>query len=340
MKFLDPQKFWLLLGIPVIAVFYLAAFRAKKKAFARFGNTEMLKKLTRSTSFFMQKLKAFFIITAYFFLVMALARPAWGVKTRIVPRKANDIIVLLDVSTSMMASDIKPSRLMRAKKEISEFIERLSGDRVGIMVFAGKSIMQCPLTADYGAAKMFLDAVDEDIVPQAGTDLEGALRAAANRFSREDLKHRIILLVTDGEAHEGDPAGTAEKLSEEGVIIYSIGIGSPEGGPISINKNGRTIYKKDKEGSIVMSRLDEKTLMEISAASGGKYFRAASSGLPLDRITKDISELEKAGLEGKDFSRYRERYAYFLFVAFIFIVAEFTLSDKKKAKGEYKGRFE
>jgi Ca-activated chloride channel family protein len=340
MRFAEPQYFYLLFLLPAFAVFYGWAFRKKRQALARFGNLDLVRKLMAATSSGRQVFKAALILGGVGFLVLAAARPQFGTKEEVVRRKGVDIVVALDTSLSMLAEDIRPNRLERAKREVAALIDRLKGDRVGIVAFAGQAFAQCPLTLDYGAAKLFLDAVDTGLIPVRGTAIGEAIRVSARAFDREQKKYKVLILVTDGEDHEGDPLRAAQQAAGEGVRIYAIGVGTREGELIPIRSDGMVSYWKDRSGNIVKSRMDETTLEKVALITDGKYYRSTSSGIELDRVYEDVSRMEQRELSSRRMTQFEDRYQYPLFLAVACFVAEALLSDRRKVRQEWRGRFE
>jgi Ca-activated chloride channel family protein len=332
--FAQPEYLVILAAIPVLILFYIVVFKQKKHALAKFGNLELMQKISQNTSYKRQKIKAVLIILSFILLMIALARPQIGTKLGIIKRKGIDIILAIDTSFSMMAEDIKPNRLQKAKQEVNSLIDKLKGDRIGLIVFAGKSFVQCPLTLDYSAAKMLLDAIDINTVPVPGTRIGDAIRCATNAFVKKERKHKVLILLTDGEDHDSNPISAAKEAKKEGVKIYTVGIGSPKGEPIPIRAPDGQIkeYKKDKSGEIVMSKLDELTLEKIALLTDGKYYRATYGEIELDKIYEDISKMEKKELRAKQYIQYEDRFQYFLVVALILLVLEMLISDRKRLK--------
>jgi Ca-activated chloride channel family protein len=328
--------------IPLLALFFWYAFRSKKKALERFGKTELIQKLTRSVSRKRQVWKVIFIVLAFLFLVLAFARPQLGTKLRTVQREGQDILIALDVSLSMLAEDIKPNRLEKAKHEIASLIDKMQGDRVGLIAFAGKAFIQCPLTLDYGAAKMFLDIMDEDLIPVPGTAIGEAIQKAVTAFVEKERKHKILILITDGEDHVGKPVEMAAAASKEGVVIYCVGIGSSKGVPIPlVNDRGqRTGFKKNESGEVVMTKLDELTLEKIALETGGKYYRASPGEVELDRIYEDIGNMEKKTLSSQQYAQFEDRFQVLLGFVLFFLVLETLIPERKRIKKEWRGRFE
>ncbi|MCK4385594.1 MAG: VWA domain-containing protein [candidate division Zixibacteria bacterium] len=324
----------LLILLPLLIVFYWFVFRMKRRAKERFGNLGLVEKLSLSFSPKKQRWKVALILLGTLFLLFSLARPQLGTKLTLMKREGVDIVIAMDVSFSMMAEDIRPNRLEKAKQEVNGLIGRMRGDRVGLVAFAGVPFVQCPLTLDYSAAKMFLDIIDVNLIPQPGTAIGDAIRTSIGAFNQKERKYKVLILLTDGEDHDSDPLGAAEEASKEGIRIYTIGIGSVQGEPIPIKDNrGRvTGFKKDKEESVVVSKLDEVTLQKIALISGGKYYHATSGEMELDKIYDEISKMEKKELEGKLLTQYEDRYQYFLLVSVILLSIEFLLSEKRSKK--------
>jgi Ca-activated chloride channel family protein len=286
--------------------------------------------------------KVFLLLVSVFFLILTFARPQFGERLQIMKRRGIDLLIALDTSLSMLAEDIKPNRLERAKHEIANLIERLRGDRVGLLAFAGDSFVQCPLTTDYGAAKMFLDAMDTDMIPEPGTAIGTAIEKALEAFVKQERKYKVLLLLTDGEDHVSDPIGSAKKAAEEGVRIYTIGLGTRKGEPIPIRDARGNVeeYKRDRKGEVVMTKLDEATLQKVALLTDGKYYRSTMGEGELEKIYEDISKLEKKEFEAKEFTQYEDRFQYFLIFAIVLLSVEALLTDRRKVKKTWEGRFE
>lgn len=340
MRFASSESFWLLLSLPLLAGFFLYAYRKKRNTLLRFAQVEMLKRMTQNYSQRRQVFKAFLILTVAFFAVLSLARPQWGSKMELMKRKGLDVVVAVDVSLSMYAEDIKPNRMARAKQEIGKFVDRLGGDRVGLVAFAGEAFLQCPLTLDYGAIKVFLDVLGPDLVNIPGTNISSAMETALKAFDPKERKYRVMVLLTDGEETEGRAEQLAEEASRMGVTIYTVGIGSRSGVPIPLkDAQGRVTYKKDGQGNVVTTRLDEVLLQKIALATGGKYYHADPGRFELEEILKEINKMEKRELEGERFSQFEERFQIPLAAALVLLVSEMLVSDRRRRKREWSGRF-
>ena len=341
-RFAFQHFLYLLLLVPVLIAFFIYTFRQKRKALALFGNMELIQKLTRSVSRKRQVWKTVLIVVGVLFLVLSLSRPQLGTKMRTVQREGQDILIALDVSTSMMAEDITPNRLEKAKHGVGSLIDKFQGDRVGLIAFAGEAFVQCPLTLDYGAAKMFLDIMNPDLIPTPGTAIGQAIEKAMASFVEGERKHKVLILITDGEEHVGEPVEIAKVAAREGIVIYCVGLGSAKGVPIPLidERGNRVGFKKDLNSEVVMTKLDELTLEKIALETGGKYYRASPGEVELEKIYDDISEMEKKSLSSQQYAQFEDRFQVLLGFALFFIVLEILVPERRRQKKEWKGRFE
>ncbi len=340
MRFGSPEYFWCLLALPLVVGFFIWSYQARRRALRRFAAPALIARLAPTGDLGRQVLKWTVLVLFVVFVVFALVRPRFGVKMEMVERKGVDVMVALDVSKSMLAQDITPNRIERAKHEIRKFIDLLRGDRVGLIVFAGESYVQCPLTLDYGAAQLFLDAVNTDWIQLQGTALAQAIEQSVRAFRSEERKHKVLVILSDGEDHGGEAVDAARKAAEEGVRVYTIGIGSQSGVPIPLRTRGggNVVYKKDREGNLVMTRLNPAVLDKIAQEGNGKYFHA---GLDLDltRIYSEIAQMEKKDLGMNRMTVYEEKYQWFLGIALGLLLLEFFIPDRVRRKREWKGRY-
>jgi len=340
MRFGSPYYFWLMLCIPMFVGLFIFVYQRKLVIMRRFASLDVIKRLTPQNTQSRQILKWCLFLLFFLFAVLALSRPRFGVKMEMVERKGIDIMVALDISKSMLAEDVTPSRIERAKFEIDRFIDLLKGDRVGLIVFAGESYVQCPLTLDYGAAKMFLNVVTTDWVQRQGTAIAAAINQAREGFKSKQNKSRVLIILSDGEDHEGDAITAAKKAVTENIKIFTVGLGSESGVPIPINKGkGNIVYKKDNEGNLVMTRLDPVMLEKIAIAGNGKYFQAGTN-LDLGSIYGEIAKMEKNEFGADRLNIYEEQYQTFLIIALLFIALEFFIPERGKIKKEWTGRVE
>jgi len=341
MLYRSPEFLYFLFAVPVLAFFYFLSFRWKRKMLRAFGEDKLTAKLSSMTSQGRQTTKAVLVILAFVFIIFALARPMWGTRMELVKRKGIDIVIALDVSNSMLAEDIKPDRIKRAKYEISRLIDKLKGDRIGVVAFAGVAFTQCPITTDYGAVKMYLDILEPSAIEAQGTALGEAIKTSRRCFNQNENKYKVIILITDGEDNEGSPVDEAKKAAEEGVVVFTLGIGTKGGVPIPMEKSGgNIIYKKDESGNTVLTTLNEDVLEDVAAAAGGRYFHSTGSGLELDRIYEEINKIEKKELQAQIFGRYNEQFGWPLAVALFLLLLEYFLSSRKRKSVVWEGRFE
>ncbi len=341
MRFGSPFSFWLLLAIPLLFGFFLYAFRRKRKMLKRFADVEMLKKMSQNISRSRQLLKASLQLAVVGLIVLALTRPQYGTKMELMTRKGLDVVIAADVSLSMLAEDIKPNRMARAKQEMGRFVDNLSGDRIALVAFAGEAFLQCPLTTDYGAFKIFLDELGPELIATPGTSMGAALEMSIKAFDPQERKYRVVVLLTDGEDHTGSAEKAAQKAADQNIIIYTVGIGSRSGVPIPVkDAKGRVSYKTDSRGNVVTTRLDEVLLQKIAMATGGKYFHAAPGNFELNKVLEEINAMEKRKLEGEHFTQFEERFQWPLALALFLLVGEMLLSDRRKRKREWEGRFQ
>ncbi len=330
-RFENIEFLYLLYLLPVLAFIYFWLYRKKIGALGKFASREIWEVLIPGKSFFIEHLKAILLLTVLALLILGAARFQVGSKLEEVKQAGIDVFILLDVSNSMLAEDLKPNRLEKSKNEITMLIRKLKGDRIGLVIFAGEPFMQIPLTADYSAANLFLNAVSTNSIPSQGTAMASAISLAVKSFDKKSPTKKVIVAITDGEDHEGDIDKSVSDAVESGIIVYTIGMGSPAGAPIPVydgNKN-RTGFRQDKDGNPVVTKLDEVTLQKIASDGDGKYFRALSSQNELDLIYKELSSLDKTEYGSKRVTEYDDKYYYFLIPAVLLLIIELLLRDKK-----------
>ena len=328
-RFAHIYYFYLLALIPVYTGLLLVFILWKKRTLARYGEWAVIRQLMPEYSLWKPVLKFTGMALALGALIVALADPQTGSRLEKVKRKGIDLMICLDVSNSMMAQDIKPNRLERAKQSITRLIDNLEGDRIGIVVFAGKAFTQLPITTDYAAAKMFIANINTGIVQEQGTAIGEALLVASNGFG-ESKHNKAIVIITDGEDHEGSVLEQAEAAVKKGITLYTIGMGLPEGAPIpEYSGNVQTGYKKDREGQTIMSRLDEKLLQQLAGLGKGMYVRATTSDTGLNKIFEDISKIQKSEIEEKQYSDYEDRFQYFVALALLILVFDLFVFERK-----------
>ena len=331
MRFGNLNYFFLLWIIPLLIAFYVYAFRSRDRLTAVFCGKQVLPALLPDRQKGRRGIKAFLILGGIVLGICALTRPQWGFHWEDIKRVGVDLMVAIDVSESMLAEDVKPSRLERAKREVYDLIQMMEGDRIGLIAFAGTSFVQCPLTLDYGACKMFLDYIEPDLIPVPGTALADAIRNAIKSFNTQERKSKVLILITDGEDHEGAPLEAAREAKQAGIKIFTIGVGQDGGAPIPL-RDGSGGFKKDRRGDMIISHLDEATLQKIALETEGSYVRSVTGDMDLDKIYKvDI----KQHIEGKELSstrqrRWEQRFQWFVCAALLLIAGEFFISERKK----------
>jgi Ca-activated chloride channel family protein len=341
MTFANPTILWALLLVPLAMIFLGWADRSRKAAIQQLGDPTLIQRLSLSVNWTGRKWQTRLWLVALALVLIALARPQWGSEVQVVEKEGVQVMVALDVSNSMLAQDIKPDRLTRAKMEISDLMNKLDGDEIGLVLFSGASFIQFPLTNDYDTARSFLESAGPGSISRPGTEMGEAIRTAMSGFDNAHNSQRVIVVVTDGENHQPDAVAEAQAAAQEGVLIYTIGFGSPEGEPIpEYAADGSVVgYKVDESGNTVLSRLDEGTLQEIAQIGNGRYFRAAADGSELDALVDELSDLQAAQLESRFETTKIERFQIFLAGAVIaLILAEMipaqvqvkNISDERK----------
>lgn len=331
LQFEHPEYLWFLFLLPALGVGFFFTNMVQGKRLRKFIGDVLIPQLAPDSSLAMRILKQIIVLLAIACLILTIANPQVGTRLEEVKREGIDLFVALDVSLSMKAEDIRPSRLEKAKRDVSELLRKLSGDRVGMIVFAGDAFVQFPLTTDYAAADLFLSAIDVDAVPIPGTMIGSAIEVALKSFSKDAPTQKAIVIVSDGENTEGDVLGAVEDAKKAGIRVYAVGMGTTDGGPIPVNNQSgnRVDYKRDMSGSIVLSKLDESMLQQIAATTGGTYHRATSGGNEIDDIFKELSSLEKTEFGSKQITGFESRYQYPLFFALVFLILDVLLSERR-----------
>jgi Ca-activated chloride channel family protein len=341
-RFASPEWLLALLLVPVlVGLFWLSAWK-RGRILEEFGDAELIRRLTASVNHTARKVKGALVISAIAFLALAVARPQFGTRVETVRRRGQDVMVAVDLSRSMLAEDISPNRLDRARLAILRLIRSLDGDRIGLVAFAGDAFVQSPLTVDYAAAAMFLNAMDTEMMPVQGSDLGEALRISLDALEEGAREDRLIMLVSDGEDHEGGIEEQLQRARAGGVTIHTVGIGSTEGVPIpEIDAGGaRRGFKLDEEGNVVTTRLEESTLRQIAEVSGGRYVRVAPGVTGLEELVDQIAAGEGEEMEAREITQYEEQYQIFLGLALALLVAEALIPERRRDPEIWAGRFE
>ena len=330
MRFGDPSYFYFFWCLLPLVFFMVWGMNKKKQLTLKFCGNPLLSKLVHPGVEKRHRSKTIFIVLAILFLLLALTRPRWGYQWEDLHQRGVDVIVALDVSSSMLAEDIKPNRLERAKRKISDLLDMMEGDRIGLVAFAGTSFVQCPLTLDYGAARIFLSAIDTQLIPTQGTAIGNAIKSSVKAFRTQEKKSKALILITDGEDQTGKALSSAKSAGDQGVKIYTIGIGGDIGAPLP-NPSGAGGFRKNEQGQVILSKLDETTLQEIALKTGGSYVRSVTGDIDLKTIYKDQikKHIEKKELKSERRKIWQERFQWFIFIALIFLIAETCLSEKR-----------
>ena len=323
------QYLILLAVVPLLALAMAAGAWLKRRRLRRLADAALVPRLTDSLSPRLAALRSVCLLLGVTLLAIAVARPQWGEKLQVYKGRGIDIVVALDASKSMRATDVKPDRLTRAKAQIAALLDNLSTNRVGIVAFAGEAQVMCPLTPDVDAAKLFLDIIDPDNMPRPGTNIQHAVEAAASLFDPKSEGSRVVLLVTDGDNLDGDPAATTRLAVEQGIRIFAVGVGTPEGSTIPEVQGAGTTYKKDDKDQIVVSRLAERLLLVMAKATDGRYFR--SETVNLEQVVAALDRLQKHAIGGGEYVEYEERYQAFLLPAFVLLFIGLLMSDRSGA---------
>ncbi|MEM1338892.1 MAG: VWA domain-containing protein [Bacteroidota bacterium] len=329
---LDEKLYLYLLGIiPVMVLLFLMVQVWKKSKQREFANSKLLKKLAPERSSFKSTLKLITLLTGLSFLVLALANPKIGTKLETVKREGVDIVFAVDVSKSMLAEDIAPNRLEKAKRLVSEIINQLASDRIGIIAYAGQAFPQLPITTDYGAAKMFLQSMNTEMLSSQGTAINSAIDLAATYYDDAEQTNRVLFIISDGEDHsEGSTAQAVDRAVQNGIQIYTIGVGKAKGAPIPIKRNGIVeSLKKNAEDEVVISRLNEPVLAQIAEIGNGEYINGSYTEDAVNFIKEELAKMDKKEFEAKQFAEYKDQFQWFLAIAAFFIFLDIFILDRK-----------
>lgn len=326
-RFENPHYLYLLLAIPLfVALHYLWEYR-RRRNLRNYGDPDLLKPLMKDVSPLRRELKFWFLQLSFLFLVIALARPQYG--TRIDTRKRTGIeaIIAIDVSNSMLAEDVRPNRLEKAKMMFSNLVDNMTDDKIGLIVYAGQAYVQLPITSDYVSAKMFLETINPSMIEMQGTDIAAAISLASKSFTKKEGVAKAIFVITDGEDNEGGAVEAANEAAEMGIHTYILGVGNPNGAPIPIP--GSNQYITDNEGNVVVSKLNESMCKEIANAGNGNYIYVDNSSLAQKKLDKYVDNLGRAELESQVFSEYDDQFQSFLLLSIVFLILDVCLMERK-----------
>lgn len=326
-RFANIEMLWLLAIVPVMIVLHIWLTKKKQKQLEEFGDRELIEQLMPNASHMRTHIKFGIMLLALVLLIFAAARPQYGTKEQTIKRQGIEVMIALDISNSMLAEDVAPSRLDKAKQMLSKMVDQMVDDKVGVVVFAGDAFVQLPITCDYVSAKMFLQTITPDLIPAQGTAIGAAIHTCLRSFGSESEASRAIILITDGENHEDDAKAAAEAAYKAGMHVYVVGIGKSEGAPIPVAGTGT--YKKDKEGNVVVSRLNEQMCQEIAQAGNGMYVHADNSNTALRALQKELDTLGKTEIETKVYTDYNEQYQSFVLIALLLLVIDFFVLNRK-----------
>lgn len=326
-RFEHPDYLYLLLILPALLAIFSYCMYSKKRALKRFGNMSTIRSLMPEVSLKKQYLKFWLLFAAAALFIIVLAGPQFGSKLETVKRQGVEVMVCLDVSNSMLSTDVSPSRLDKSKQMLSKLVDDLKNDKIGLIVFAGDAYIQLPITSDYVSAKMFLSSINPSMVPTQGTAIGSAINLAMRSFTPSESSEKTIILITDGENHEDDALGAAKAASEKGIIVNVLGVGSAQGAPIPIP--GTNGFQKDREGNMVITKLNEQMCQEIAATGNGMYVRTDNTNNALKALQSEIDKMNKSEIESKVYSTYDEKYQIPAWIVIFILVLEFFILDRK-----------
>ena len=326
-RFEEPSYLYLLLLIPLLTAGYFYAIFLKKKAIRRFGDPELMATLMPDVSSFRPHVKMVILLLVTGLMALLLARPQFGSKLETVKRKGVEVMIALDVSNSMLAQDVQPSRLVKAKRLIAQLVDKMENDKVGMIVFAGDAFTQLPITSDYISAKMFLDAINPGMITKQGTAIGAALDLANKSFTPQEGVGRAIVLITDGENHEGGAEEAAEAAAKKGIQVNVLGVGSPDGAPIPVE--GTNDYRRDREGNPIVTQLNEAMCQQLAKAGNGIYVRVDNSNAAQKAITQEIDKMAKADVETQVYTDFNEQFQAVAWCILVLLLIEMLILERQ-----------
>ena len=329
-RFAHPEYLFLLLIVPLLVGLFIYTRIQKKRKLQLFGDPALLASLMPNVSFLRPRFKFYMQLTAVILMIVVMAQPQFGTKEEKQEKKGIEVMIALDVSNSMMAQDIQPARLDKAKMVLSKLVDGMTNDKVGLVVFAGDAYIQLPITADYVSAKMFMSSISPALVPRQGTAIGSAIGLCIKSFGEKSDVSRAIIVITDGENHEDDAVGAAKLAAENGIVVHVVGMGKPEGAPIPVD--GTMSFRKDKEGNVVVSKLNEDMCRSIATAGGGTYVRADNQNSAYRVVSKELDNLAKSKLETRVFSDYNEQFQSFALLALILLFFDSFIFDRRNKR--------
>lgn len=326
-RFEEPAYLYFLLLLPLLIVFYLCSNYRRRRAIRRFGDPVLMASLMPDVSRYRPDVKFSMLLVAIGMFSVLLARPQFGSKLETVKRQGVEVIIALDISNSMLAEDVQPSRLQKAKRIVSQLVDRMENDKVGMIVFAGDAFTQLPITSDYISAKMFLETIDPSLITKQGTAIGAAIDLAARSFTPQEGVGRTVILITDGENHEGGVEEAIKRATDKGIQVNVLGVGSPEGSPIPAG--GGNDYRRDREGNVVVTRLNEQMCQEIARAGNGIYVRVDNTNNAQRAIAKEVDKLAKADVETQVYTEYNEQFQAVAWIILILLLVEMLILEIK-----------
>jgi len=340
-RYTHPEMFYFFIPLTLVLIWYAYQGKKMRMALETLGTSSIKKFLLNRVKYSRIYLRSRLLIVGIIFILLASVGPQIGMKLTELTREGVDIFILLDTSASMNAIDVKPSRIEKAKYELGRLINSLKGDRAGLIAFAGSAHLHCPLTEDYSASRLFLNMMDTDLITTQGTDLAAAIQLGLDHVENNDEKFKVLVLVSDGEDHQGEAIILAESARELGITIHTLGVGTSAGGPIPIyDDNGNRVeFKKNRNGQVVTSTLDESTLDEIARITGGIYIRVENQVNAIAPLLREIDQMEKREIKSHVFSQYEDRYQVFLVIGLMLLLAEFLVPTRTKKEMVWEGRF-
>ncbi len=328
-RFENPSLLYLLVLIPILAFIGLFLIQRRSRALKRFGEEELINSLMPNSSAIRPMVKYYIMLIALTALIVTAANPQFGTKLEKVKRKGIEIMIALDVSNSMNAKDIQPSRLSRAKMAVSQLVDKLHNDKVGLVVFAGQAYTQLPITTDYSAAKLFLSTINTEMIGEQGTNIAAAINRCVNSFGPNDNINRAIVVITDGENHQSDAIAAAEAAADKNIKVYTVGMGLPKGAPIPVEGGNEGDFIKDQSGNVVISKLNEDMLAKIAVAGDGAFIPANNIRKGMNNLVDNLSKIEKSEIEGKVYSEYKNQFQYIAVIALLFLFLDFLILERK-----------
>lgn len=326
-RFGEPIYLYFLLIIPFLVVFYIYTNYRRRKKLRQYGDLELMAHLMPNVSKYRPDVKFWLVTAALVMVIFMLARPQFGSKMETVKRQGVETVVALDISNSMLAQDVTPSRLEKSKKLVSRLVETFNNDKVAMIVFAGEAFTQLPITSDYISAKMFLETISPSLITTQGTDIRGAIDLAMKSFTPNEGVGRAIVLITDGENHEGGAVEAAQQAAEKGVRVFVLGVGSPDGSPIPVE--GTNDFRRDKDGNVVVTKLNEQMCQEIAKAGNGMYVRVDNTNNAERALNAEINKLAKADVETQVYTEFDEQFDVLAWLALILLAADVMLLNRK-----------